>query len=185
MSAARVLDYVWATSPEMLNKATPKDKGVAEPVETLAFYRKHTERLLRQYMHTSMEMGRVPSILGKCMFRGKVSSYRIHSFEDAVIFVFDIEKCLKLLDGYSQDLVGRIALQEYTQMETASLMGQPLRSIVRKYAEAIDALTAIFLQYELLTIDRGDRSDVRRNRKCEETRENPNYKKSCQGGISR
>ena len=135
-----------------------------KPPANLAFYRKHTEALLRQYMQKSLEIGRTPSILGNCVFRGKVSSRQLHNFEDTVIFVFDIEKCLKSLDKFSQELVARIALQEYSQGETAALTGQPLRSIARKYAEAIDALTAIFLEYELLNPDQG---------------------KSCQGGKNR
>jgi hypothetical protein len=176
MSAARVLNYVWATSPGTFDVASPK------PAEGLAFYRKHTERLLRQYMQTSMEMGKVPSILGNCMFRGKVSSYRLRCFEDGVIFVFDIEKCLKRLDKYSQDLIGRIAMQEYTQIETATLMGQPLRSIVRRYADAIDTLTAILLEYKLLTIDRGRGSELCHAGERRKIEENTKCKNSCQGG---
>jgi hypothetical protein len=151
MSAAPVLSCVWAA-------ALPKPFPAAvrtEPIETLAFYRKHTEALLRRYLQKSFEMGRTPSILGNCRFRGMVSSRQLHNFEDTVIFVFDVEKGLKRLDKFSQGLVARIALQEYSQGETAALTGQSLRSIVRKYAEAIDALTGIFLEYELLTIEPG------------------------------
>ena len=160
MSAAPVLSCVWA-------EALPKPIAPAvrsEPIETLAFYRKHTEALLRQYMQKSLELGRTPSILGNCIFRGKVSSRQLHSFEDTVIFVFDIEKCLKRLDKFSQDVVARIALQEYSRVETAALTGQSLSSILRKYGEAIDTLTGIFLEYDLLTIESG---------------------KSCQGGQNR
>ena len=160
MSAAPVLSCVWAAG---LPKPVPAAVR-SEPIETLAFYRKHTEALLRQYMQKSLEMGRTPSILGNCMFRGKVSSRQLRSFEDTVIFLLDIEKCLKRLDKFSQEVVARIALQEYSRVETAALTGQSLRSIVRKYAEAIDTLTGIFLEYDLLTIDSG---------------------KSCQGGQSR
>jgi hypothetical protein len=160
VSAAPVLRLVRAAG---LPKPAPT-RVCAEPIETLAFYRKRTEALLRQYMQKSLEMGRTPSILGNGVFRGKVSSYRLHSFEDAVIFVFDIEKCLKRLDKFSQDIVARIALQEYSQGETAALTGHPLRSIARRYAEAIDTLTAIFLEYELLNLNHG---------------------KSCQGGKNR
>jgi len=86
------------------------------------------------------------------MFRGKVSSYRIHTFEDAVIFVYDIEKCLKRLDAEEMELIARIALQEYTQAEAAELTGQSLRSVVRKYGEAVDGLTQAFLDKNLLEV---------------------------------
>jgi hypothetical protein len=160
MSAAPVLGCVWAAALPKALPATVQSK----PIETLAFYRKHTEVLLRQYMQKSLEMGRTPSILGNCMFRGRVSSRKLHSFEDTVIFVLDIEKCLKRLDKFAQDVVARVALQEYSQGETAAMTGQSLRSIVRKYAEAIDRLTELFLENELLNLDPG---------------------KSCQGGKSR
>ena len=149
MSAAPVLHQVRASTAETAGERP-------ELITSLAFYRKYTERLLRQYMRRSMEMGRTPSIVGNCIFRGKVSSYRLHSFEDAVIFVFDVEKCLKRLDKFSQELVARIALQEYSQGETAALTGQSLRSIVRKYGEAIDTLTKVFLEYKLLVIETGN-----------------------------
>ena len=160
MSAAPVLSCVWAAA---LPRLLPKAESV-RPIETLAFYRKHTEALLREYMQKSMEMGRTPSILGNCVFRGKVSSYRLHSFEDTVIFVLDVEKCLKRLDKFSQDVVARVVLQEYSQGETAAMTGHSLRSIVRKYGEAIDMLTELFLENELLDLGSG---------------------KSCQGGKSR
>ena len=82
-----------------------------------------------------------------------MSTYRVTSFEDSVIFVYDVEKCLKKLDGFSQELIRRIALQEYTQGEAAGLLRVSLRTIVRRYGEAIDALTHIFVEHRLLNID--------------------------------
>ena len=38
------------------------------------FYRKYTEAMLRRYMTMSMEAGRVPSLLGREMFRGNVTA---------------------------------------------------------------------------------------------------------------
>ncbi len=151
MSAAFTLPNVWAMSPVPVRKKAQRTEP-AELITPVAFYRKHTEALLRRYMHLSMEMGRTPSALGNCMFRGRVSTYKVRSFEDAVIYVFDVEKCMKRLDPFSRDLLARIALQEYTQGEAAELMGQSLRSIVRKYAEALDRLSAIFLEVDLLSV---------------------------------
>ncbi len=115
-----------------------------------AFYRKSTEALLRRYLRVSMDMGRLPSLLSRGVFRGRASCSRIRNFEDAVVFVIDVEKCLQRLDESSLDLISRIALQEYTQAEAAELMGQSLRSVIRKYAEVIDRLTGILLEAELL-----------------------------------
>ena len=130
-----------------------KKKGTVQvPVTSLAFYRRYTELLLRRYMQVSMRMGKVPSVLGNCMFRGKVSSYRVQSFEDAVIFVYDVERCMAKLSPEEKELVARVALQEYTQKEAAELTGQSERTVARRYGEAIDRLTGIFLEKELLEV---------------------------------
>lgn len=117
-----------------------------------AFYRKRTEGLLRRYMRASMEMGRTPSLLGTGIFRGRASSYRLRTFEDCIIFIFDVEKCLKRLDIESQDLIARIALQEYTYEETAKLTEQSERSVGRKYALALDCLTGLLIEAEILDV---------------------------------
>jgi hypothetical protein len=147
MSAAPILPYVWATVSRKAVNSRPRSLG------GLAFYRRRTEILLRRYMSVSMDMGRVPSVMRNLEFRGRGSSYRIRNFEDAVIFVIDVEKCLKSLDGFSQELVARIALQEFTQAEAAELMNQGVRTVTRKYAEVLDRLTSLFLDRELLVPD--------------------------------
>src|SRR5579863_6961703 len=52
---------------------------------TLPLYRDRTAALLRRYMQISIEVGRMPSLLGREFFRTRVTSYRAHSFVDAVI----------------------------------------------------------------------------------------------------
>ena len=122
------------------------------PKPRMAFYRKYTEAMLRRYQTMSMEAGRVPSLLGRELFRGNVSSYTVHSFEDVVIYVHDVERCLARLDPGQQHLVRRIALQGYTQGETSAMLGITLRTVVRKYAEALDRLTKMFLRKGLLRV---------------------------------
>lgn len=161
MSAAcAVLPFVWATAamPEavvykpvalhVLPVARADREDAVRP--QVAFYRKYTEAMLRRYVKLSMEAGRAPSLLGREMFRGKVTSYRVHSFEDVVIYVHDVEKCLAKLDSRPQHFIQRMALQEYTQVETAQMMGLPVRTVVRRYEEALDRLTQIFLEAKLL-----------------------------------
>ena len=154
-TALAILPRVWACeAPLIVVKPAPQPKTKAAPEEAvqprLAFYRKYTEGMLRRYLRFSMEAGRVPSMLSREMFKGKVSSYKVHSFEDVVIFVHDVEKCLARLDRMQQLLLMRIAIQEYTQEEAAVLMRVPLRTIIRRYNKSIDALTSVFLQVGLL-----------------------------------
>ena len=142
MSAAfAVLPVIWAEATESVSGE--------RVIEGVAFYRKYTEGMLRRYLRLSMETGRVPSLLGREMFRGQVTSYRVNAFDDVVIFVHDVERCLGKLTEMQRSLVERIALQEYTQAEAAGLLGMSLRTVVRRYAETIDLLTSIFLEVGL------------------------------------
>lgn len=147
-----------ASSNKPLTQCLSNKQNKVRPKEGLAFYRKYTEAMLRRYMRQSISVGRMPALLGHDAFRGKMSTYRVTSFEDSVIFVYDVEKCLKKLDSFSRELIRRIALQEYTQGEAAGILGISLRTIVRRYGEAIDSLTKIFIDYKLLDIDPMDES---------------------------
>ena len=102
MSAALViLPMVWATAgdptqrvemaPEVVEQREMEQRTAPE----VAFYRKYTEGLLRRYVRLSMEAGRAPSLLGREMFRGNVTNYSVQDFDDVVIFVHDVETCVK------------------------------------------------------------------------------------------
>ena len=147
------LRLVRASAEAEVSTAPEEEEAVEKarsPEPAMAFYRKYTEAMLRRYQTMSMEAGRVPSLLGRELFRGNVSSYRVQSFEDVVIYVHDVEKCVARLDRGQQHLVRRIALQGYTQAETSAMLGITLRTVTRKYAEAIDSLTRMFLRKGLL-----------------------------------
>jgi hypothetical protein len=161
--AEEVLPQVWATDGNLAVQAiraeeAPKEEasGRATPVfrvvlnPQMAFYRSYTEAMLRRYGVLSMESGRVPSLLGREMFRGRVTHYRVHGFDDVVIFVHDVEQCIKQLTAEQQRLIVRIGVQEYTFGEAAGMFGLTLRSVQRRYFNAVDELTAIFLKRRLL-----------------------------------
>ena len=74
------------------------------------------------------------------------------TFEDAVIFVLDIEMCLNKLDSLDRQMLSRIVVQEYTQAETAQLLGMSLRTISYKFPQALDRLTEKLLETEILVI---------------------------------
>ena len=116
----------------------------------LWLYRDRTLAILHRFFWMSMETGRLPSILGQEFFRSHITSYNLSSFEDVVIFVHDVERCIDRLDRFSKDLIGRIALQGFTQDEAARLTGCSRRTVVRRYPEALDRLSEIFLRVEIL-----------------------------------
>jgi hypothetical protein len=151
MSAALVVRCVQAKRAAQPQKRAEKP-AVVEPSAELAFYRKYTEGMLRRYVYRSMEIGRVPSLLGNFSFRGKSSNRKGYTFEDSVIFVHDVERCLMRLNAVERQLICRIALQEYTLAEAAELTGMSMRTVWRRYTEALDRLTEVFLRLKLLEV---------------------------------
>lgn len=145
-----VLPFVWAFSAEREARLERSPRESLPPVPQVAFYRKYTEAMLRRYVRMSMEAGKVPSLLGREMFRAKVTSYRVEGFDDVIIFIHDIEHCLEQLSYEQQRLITRISLEEYTLQEAAAMLGLAPRTAVRHYCRALDRLTAIFLDTRML-----------------------------------
>ena len=112
----------------------------------LCLYRGQTVAMLRRFLRTSMETGRLPSLLGREFFRAKVSSWQATTFEDAVIFVHDMERSLERLERYERELIAKIVLQEHSQHEVARMLHSTLRSISRHYTGALDRLSEILLR---------------------------------------
>ncbi len=116
----------------------------------LWLYRERTLGLLRRYLKLSVEAGRLPSLLGRELFHARVTAYHASTLEDAVIFVHDIASGLKRLDRFAARLILLIALLEYSHGETARLLGCRRRTVVRRFPEALDQLSEIFLEDGLL-----------------------------------
>ncbi|HUN86612.1 MAG TPA: sigma factor-like helix-turn-helix DNA-binding protein [Terracidiphilus sp.] len=170
MSAALVLPEIWAEASlgdgwqiwaaekreehADLQAVAAEEEETHEPSATqgLGFYRRHTETMLRRYLYASMQVGRAPSILADPVARGMVSCRTVKTFEDAVIFVLDVERCLDKLDVLDKQLLSRIVLQDYTQYETAALLGMSVRSVGTKYRQAVDHLTEKLMKNGLLVI---------------------------------
>jgi DNA-directed RNA polymerase specialized sigma24 family protein len=108
--------------------------------------------MLRRYLYASMQVGRAPAILGDPIGRGWVSSRPVRTFEDAVIFVLDVETCLNRLGSLDRQMLCRIAIQEYTQTEAASLLGMSVRAVSYKFPQAMDRLTEKLLEAGLLVL---------------------------------
>jgi hypothetical protein len=161
MSAALQLPLIWGTGRTFdewaetrcaRNKNASSNEPEARQTSSLAFYRKHTENLLRRYLYASMQVGRTPSILSEPIGRGWISSRPIRTFEDAVIFVLDVERCLEKLGALERHMLSRIVLQEYTQAETAALLGMSVRAISYKFPQALDHMTEKLLEGGLLIL---------------------------------
>ena len=116
----------------------------------ISLYRERTIALLKAYLRFSVEVGRLPSVLGREFFRTKVTSYRMASFEDAVIFVHDVERTLAQLALFHQQVIATVIFQEYTKEEAAEVLGCARKTVTREFPIAVDCVSEIFLRGGLL-----------------------------------
>jgi hypothetical protein len=127
-----------------------RDEASWELERTRKIYRARTVAMLRRYMRYSLETGRLPSLLGREFFRAKVTSYTVVTFEDRVIFVHDMEKCLDRLDEFSRQLIARHILQEHDQAATGKLLNCTERTVRTYVPITLDLLSEILLEVGLL-----------------------------------
>jgi DNA-directed RNA polymerase specialized sigma24 family protein len=113
-------------------------------------YRGRTVGMLRRYLRYSIEAGRLPSMLGSEFFRSKVTAYTVVTFEDRVIFVHDMEKCLERLDDFSRQLIARHILQEHDLEATGRLLGCTERTVRTHIPIILDVFREILLEVGLM-----------------------------------
>lgn len=133
----------------------------------LWLYRERTVGLLKRYFRLSIEVGRLPSLLGREFFRTRVTSYRVATFEDVVIFVHDMERSLEKLGEFERKLIAKIVFHEFSHEEAARVLGCWRRTLERRFANALDRLSAIFLSGGLLVPFPGHCDEVRAEQ-CQE-----------------
>ncbi|MGD0506429.1 MAG: sigma factor-like helix-turn-helix DNA-binding protein [Terriglobales bacterium] len=128
--------------------------GQAEPPPSVVFgetemelwpYRRRTILLLRRYARSSVEVGRLPSLLGREFFRLRVTSYTMRNFEDVVIFVTDMEHAIEKLNALEKKLLAMYVLEEYTIPEVSRLFSCNQRMVERFVQDALDQLSRILL----------------------------------------
>lgn len=124
--------------------------AISQNCNEWATYRNHTVVLLRKYFRMSLEIGRMPSLLGGELFRAKVTAYQVHTFEDSVIFVHDMEQCLAKLDALSRLLIARIFFQEFSHDEVATELRITRRQVINRMFDALDRTSQILVECELL-----------------------------------
>lgn len=92
--------------PELSLVKSDRERERAAAEMEFAPYRRQTIRLLHRYFRTSLEIGRLPGILGREFFRSRVSSRKACTFEDEVIFATDLDRCVARLDP-TREIPGR------------------------------------------------------------------------------
>jgi hypothetical protein len=158
----------------------PRQEESCEMERVRKIYRKRTIAMLRRYMRYSIETGRLPSLLGREFFRAKVTAYTVVTFEDRVIFVHDMERCLDKLDEFSRQLIARHILQEHDRWATARLLNCNEKTVRRLTPLAVDTLTEILLDVGLL-----ERLDTIPENSCQGGEERENHVSSCEDGENK
>jgi DNA-directed RNA polymerase specialized sigma24 family protein len=120
------------------------------PDPELSLYRPRTLAVLRRYLRISSAVGRLPSIIAREVFRARVSHYRIHTFEESVIFVLDVERALARLHHDDQQVIARVVFQGHSHDAAARLLGWKRRTVTRALCEALDRLSELMLARGLL-----------------------------------
>ena len=153
---------------------------VDEEARQRRIYRGRTVAMLRRYMRHSIETGRLPSILGREFFRAKVTSYTVVTFEDRVIFVHDMERCLDRLDEFSRQLIARHILQEHDQAATGRLLNCTERTVRTWVPLALDLLAEILLEVGLL-----EPGNSKREKSCQGGFKSQNFVSNCEQGKNK
>jgi DNA-directed RNA polymerase specialized sigma24 family protein len=134
-------------------KKAPRPIEVAEDdlsIELIAL-RPYTHTLLRRYVYARYQAARVFSCLNSRL-DGRASSRPIRTFEDALVFVIDMDRCLAALPSLDREILRRTLMQNYTQDEMATLLGMSPRTVSYKFSLALDRLTQRCIESQLLIV---------------------------------
>ena len=115
-----------------------------------SFERARTMALLFRFLRTSLSLGRMPSLFGREIFRAQAQSRRPSAFEDAVLFVCDIEKCLSELEPLKQRLIAYCVLENRSEWEASREFHSSQSFISAQLGLALDILHRTFCQRGIL-----------------------------------
>jgi DNA-directed RNA polymerase specialized sigma24 family protein len=155
--AARKAKLLLLRAAEPAPTPEPEPEEEAEPRPEMVCFRGQTLAMVRHYFELSSQVGRLPSLMGREFFRARVSHHAIPSFEDQAVFVRDVELCINKLNAEQQEIVMICGLYDFSHDEIAGMLHISKASVKAWFAEALDALSEIFLAAGLLRENRPDR----------------------------
>ena len=137
--------------------ATVDGEDEIDPRPEILCYRGQTFAMVRHFFELSSQVGRLPSLLGREFFRARVSHHAVPSFEDQAVFVRDVELCFARLSEQHAEMITLVGLYSFSRDEVAEMLRASKSWVNNRVAEALDALSEIFLNVGLLREDRPDR----------------------------
>jgi DNA-directed RNA polymerase specialized sigma24 family protein len=133
------------------------DDPEIDPRPEMLCYRGQTFALLRHFFELSCQIGRLPSLLGRELFRSRVSHHAIPSFEEQVVFERDVELCLARLSDDHAEIITLVGLYDFSHDEVAEMLRCSRAWVTQRFAEALDSFSEILLEAGLLSESRPDR----------------------------
>ena len=115
-----------------------------------SFERTRTMALLYRFLRTAMSVGRMPSLVGREIFRTRVGARPASAFENAVVFVCDVEKCLAELEPLEQRLIAYCVLENRSEWEASRQFQASQGFISRHLGHALDVLHVTFCKRGIL-----------------------------------
>jgi hypothetical protein len=119
-------------------------------VRLATYEQARTILLLLRYFRTALMTGRMPSLLGREIFRPDTSLLPSSAFEEAVLFVCDVERCLRALAPFDQRLIAVCILEERSEWQAARLLRCNQMDVCRRLMEVLDLLHDTFCRTGLL-----------------------------------
>lgn len=119
-------------------------------IQLASFERVRTMALLHRFFRTALQVGRMPSLLGREIFRSRTQNLPGRAFEDAVVFVCDVERCLRALDPADQRLIAFCVLEDRSEWEASRALHRNQAEVSRRLGWVLDLLHDTFCRMGLL-----------------------------------
>ena len=139
------------------SEVLPPEPPAIDPRPEMLCFRGQTFALVRHFFELSCQVGRLPSLLGRELFRSRVSHHAIPSFEEQIVFVRDVELCLAKLNEEQAEIITLVGFYDFSHDEVGQMLCRSKAWITQRFAEALDTLSEILLQAGLLSENRPDR----------------------------
>ena len=115
-----------------------------------SFERARTMMFLHRFFRMALLVGRMPSLIGREVFRTNIRSTPARALEDAVVFVCDVERVLRSLAANDQRLIAFCVLEDRSEWEASRVFHCGQKEISRRLAEVLDLLHETFCRLGLL-----------------------------------
>ncbi len=115
-----------------------------------SFERSQTMNLLLRFFRTALLLGRMPSLLGREIFRSRMDCKPARAFEDSVLFVCDVERCLRELEPLDQRILAFCILEDHSEWDAARRFHCHQGEVSRRLGRSLDALYETFCRIGLM-----------------------------------